>query len=137
MSTTIQIADAVVDALNLQTFSQVFTAVRKWVPSFTVPELSTLRVCVVPKGETIEQATRSEVFVDHTVLVGIQKKINGDAEADQLCNLADEVVDYFVQNDLANARRVLIEHDPIASPEMLDEHRTFLTLIAVTYRSQR
>ncbi len=57
MNTLVAVADAVVASLNAGTFSQQFTAERKYVPAFELAEMQTLHVTVVPKSVSIRGNT--------------------------------------------------------------------------------
>lgn len=140
MSTIIAIADAVVAHLNAGTFSQPVSAQRVYQPAFTLEELKDLRVSVVPRATGITTASRDSSTFECAVDVGIQKKIGEENEIDGLLDLVEELADHLRLKRLPgapDAAWVGIAHDPIVSTEALNEHRTFTSVLAVTYRVRR
>jgi len=142
VSTVTDIADAVVASLNAGTFSQAFTAERKYVPAVDLAELATLHVTVVPRTVAITTATRDSSYFDCTVDVGIQKKVNPDdiAELDALVDLTQEIVDHLRMRRLEAmpyAAWMSIAHDPVFAPEHLDQERAFTSVVSVTYRVRK
>jgi len=142
MSTVVNVADAVVTSLNAGTFSQPFTAQRKYVPAVDLADLATLHVTVVPRAVAITTATRDSSYFDCTVDVGIQQKVDPDqvAELDALVNLAEELVDHLRLRRLDSypgAVWMSITHEPVFAPEHLDQERAFTSVISVTYRVRR
>jgi hypothetical protein len=142
MSTIIQVTDALVARLNAGEFSQEFTAERKYQPVYDLPELTDLRVTVVPKAVIIATASRHDSFYDCTVDVGIQKKVSSDskAEVDPLVNLVEEIADHLRlkrMDELPDAVWMRIENDPVFAPELLDQERVFTAVLTVTYRVRR
>lgn len=144
-----QIASALVVMLNAHTFSKSFTAARGWLPEFTLEELETLKVTVVPRTVDVTRAARHLIEEDFIVDIGIQKRLEGDpakspsiAEVDPWADLTEEILRFCF--DPANAivltgiDRVIpisIARDYI--PEHLSDKRTFSAVIAVTYRVHR
>lgn len=140
MSILLTIADAVVTLLNGTTFSEPFVAARSWRPSFSLEDLSSLRVSVRPSSETITPADRGTDFFDCVIDVGVQKKILNDDEVDRLDALTEELVDHLRNNAPAGLTQVAfvsIAREPVVSPEHLSEHRAFTSIITVTYRARR
>jgi hypothetical protein len=142
VSSVSDIADAVVASLNAASFSQAFTAERKYLPAVDLAELAALHVTVVPRTVAITTATRDSSYFDCTVDVGIQRKVNPDdvAELDALVNLAEEVVDHLRLRKLdtmPNAAWMSINHEPVFAPEHLDQERAFTSVVSVTYRVRR
>ncbi|MCP4594507.1 MAG: hypothetical protein GY842_27565 [bacterium] len=142
MNTLISVADAVVASLNDGSFSQSFTAERKYVPVFELPDMETLRVTVVPKSVSISAAARDSDFFDSAVDVGVQKKVNPDelTEIDALMNLVEEIIDHLRGkrlDALPEAAWRAIAHEPVFAPEHLDQVRQFTSVLTVTYRVRR
>jgi len=140
-SPLVQLADALVNALNGHGFPQALNATRAYQPSFGLEELNELRVTVVPKSAAIERAARDSDFIDCAVSIGLQRRVASDAEIDYLVNLADDIVEALsAQVRLATmptAVLIAIALEPAYSPEHLDEHRTFTSVITATYRVRR
>ena len=140
MSTLVDIADAVVASLNGGSFSQAFTAERLYRPTFSLDDLTGLKVSVVPKGVTIAAASRTSSSFDLAVDIGIQKKIGGESEIDALLDLAEQIGDHLRTNALAGVPEavfVSIEHDPVIAAEHLDEQRTLTSVLTAIYRVRR
>lgn len=142
MSTLIDIADALVASLNAGLFSQPFKAERKYQPSFELPELQALQVCVVPRSVAIATATRESSYFDCAIDVGVQKKVNPDepAELDGLMTLVEEIADHLRQHRLEDAPQAAwlsIENEPAFAAEHLDQQRVFTSVLTVNYRVRR
>ena len=142
MSTVIQIADAVVAALNAGTFSKDFEAVRYYQPLFELKDLKELKVSVVPKGGSSAQATRDKAAQDFQIDVAVQKKLNkGDnPEVDGLMKLVEEIADFFRFKRLAEfpqAMWIKTENVPVYSPEHMDQFRQFTSVVTLTFRVVR
>jgi len=139
MPTSVTIADAVKEELNNHSFSQSFTAVRKFIPKYTLEELTTLRVTVVPKANEENLITRSDSQREVQIDIGIHKKIDSDeeTEAPPLIALAEEIMQYIRKLKLTNAPGVFwvrTENNPIYSQEYLQKERVFFSLITVSYK---
>lgn len=142
MAVITEIADAVVASLSSGSFSQPFTAQRRYQPSFELPEMQTLQVSVVPKSVSITKATRDSGYFDFAIDIGVQKKVNTEAlaEIDALMTLMDEIADRLRLTRLDGAPQAAwlsIQHEPIFAPEHLDQLRQFTSVLTVTYRVAR
>lgn len=143
MARVIDIADAVVAELNAApagTFDPAFTAERRVLPEFGLPDLAELKVTVVPKAVEITGATRSVGQFDCQIDIGVQQKLGKDLDTETaaLCGLTDAIVGYLRRRPLAaapHAAWVRTQNDPVYAPEHLAEHRTFTSVLTVTYRS--
>lgn len=143
MALVIDIADAIAAELNAApagTFVPAFTALRRVLPEFDLPELEALKVSVVPKAVETEGATRAITRFDCQVDIGIQKKLGKDLDAEvaALCSLVEDIAGYLRWRPLAaapHARWVSSQNDPVYAPEHLAEQRTFTSVLSVTYRS--
>jgi hypothetical protein len=147
-SQTAAIADGVAAALNAApggTFSQAFTAERKYQPQFTLADLAVLRVSVVPRGRDLERLTRALVRKDVLIDVGLHKHLPddtdpaaaaGNASIDPYLQLAEEIADYFesAKPAAAGAPFLRSEHAALWDPQRLRENRIFFSLITLTYR---
>jgi hypothetical protein len=140
-STIVDIADAVVTALNSGTFSQSFQAVRHYQPVFELKDMGTLHVSVVPKGIELELFTRTQVQADVQVDIGVQKKLESiePADMDPLMRLVEEIGDYFRTHALTGTPAVWIktENVPIFAPEHLGKLRQFTSVLTLTFRQLR
>ncbi len=137
-----EIADAVAAELNAGSFSQAFTAERRYRPVFDLPEMGTLHVTVVPQGMTIETAGRGRNQQDYRIDIAIQKKFeNGDAaELDPLMALVEQIADHFRfrrLEGLPEAVWVKTENAPIYAAEHMEQNRVFTSVLTLTFRVVR
>lgn len=136
----IQIADAIVADLNAATFVPPFEATREYVPAAELPDLTTLRVSVVPKGLAAEPASRAALATTYQVDIGVQKKLPTEAaaqkaEADALMLLVQKIVVFLNRRKptAAGVAWVGTENDPIFSPEHFQEFGQFTSVITVSF----
>jgi hypothetical protein len=143
VSTITAIADALAAHINAGTFSQPVSAERVYQPAFTLEDLATLRVSVVPRTVSITAASRDSSAFECVVDVGVQKKLpaeNDQAEIDGLLELTEEIADHLRLKrlpDAPDAAWVGIAHEPVVSSESLEQHRVFTSVLSVTYRVRR
>ena len=144
MAVVTDIAEAVKDELNGGSFSQSFTAERHYQPVFELPEMKTLHVTVVPKGMTINPASRGLIQHDYQIDIAVQKKFStgdgGNTELDALMTLVEEIGDFFRRRRLSglpNAACVKIENTPIYAAEHMEQLRQFTSVITLTFRVLR
>jgi len=131
------IAEAVVAALNGQTFSQPVTAERAYRAAFDLQEMQDLHVTVVPKGLELTTTGRGLAQSDVQIDIGVQKKLAGgdDAEVDSLVGLVQEIVEFIrATRQFGDAVWVKTENTPIYSPEHLGELRQFTSVLTLTLR---
>ena len=133
------IADAVVAKLNGATFSQEFTAVRTWQPSFELKDMQALKVTVVPHARETEKISRSAQAVTCQIDVAVQKKLveADNAEIDALVALVEEIEDLFEFCELAGPPKavwVKTENKPVVAPEHLAELRQFTSVLTLTFK---
>ena len=141
MATIIDIADAVVTALNgpgASGFSQQFTAARMYLPVFDLADMKTLRVTVVPKGTEMSMAGRGMAQSDVQIDVAVQKKLGqsgGNAEIDALMGLVEEIAEFIRSTGrFGSAAWVRTENLPIYSQEHLGQFNQFTSLLTLTFR---
>jgi hypothetical protein len=152
VSLIIDIADAVVSELNTAAggggFSQTFTAQRQYVPIFDLAELKDRHVTVVPRGAAIQSSGRDRNQHDVQIDVAVQKKqVPGppgevgtpetNAQFDPLMKLVEEIADFFRLRRLASPANTIwikTEHSTLYSPEHVEQHRQFTSVITLTFR---
>jgi hypothetical protein len=142
LSTIVQIADAVVAALNAGAFAEPFTAERLFQPVFELADMQRLHVSVVPRSIATQGATRGAGFFDYAVDVGIQRKLDTDTpeEIESLLAFVEEIADYLRTTrleDASGATWLKTENVPVYSSEHLDQLRQFTSVLTVTYRVMR
>ena len=144
-----QIADAVVTDLNAAgtEFEGEFTAERHYRPRFEVGngDLDELRVSVVPRGISIEKATRAGDIHEVQVDVAVQQKLPPEADdspaaIDMLMRTVQQIADHMRGRRLSAFEEAAwrrIENEPIYAVDHLDELRVFTSVLTLTYRVLR
>jgi hypothetical protein len=139
MTTTAEIADAVVAVLASVPGPIPVQAGRSWLPLADLTEMEALRVTVVPAGRTIAPAARELLSHDHRIEIAVQKRLPSDAAADldPLEALVERLALHLARTPLAVAGLAWVgsEHAPLVAHEHLNELRQFTSLLVVTYRS--
>ena len=137
MTTSAEIATALVDDLNAALFSLPVTAVRAYLPLYDLGEMDTLHVTVVIGGRTVTPATRRQLQIDHRLDIAVQQRLAVEVPqaCDPLLGLVAEIADHLAGRSLVSAVWVKTEHEPLVDPTHLHELRQFTSLIAVTYRT--
>jgi hypothetical protein len=136
----IELADAIVAALNAHTFSQAFTAERGYLPTFDLPEMGTLKVTVVPKADEGKLDTRSSSVHEYDVDIGIQQKpgTTDNAALDPLMRLAQEIADFFLFGQRPGGTTLIT---PSVRILYLQEHLAklgqFTSVVTLTFRGWR
>jgi hypothetical protein len=147
MALVVEIADAVVAALNAAHLSQPFEAKRYYLPEFDLKDMDTLHVSVVPAELDEELADRSRERAEYKIHVAVQKRVAkndppglDEAEIDDLMTLVQEIDDLFRHKPLAGftqARWARTENKPIYDPKHLKESGQFTSLLVFTFRMMR
>jgi hypothetical protein len=141
MATILDIADAVVAELNHTAFSRPLSAERHYVPQFTIEEMDTIRVSVVPSGLSSTALDRSRDVFEYTINVAVQQKVMPPNPAfDALMGLVEEIADHFRAAALAsfpNARCTEVKNDPVYAPDHLTELGQFTSVLTLTFKVWR
>ncbi|MBN2585003.1 MAG: hypothetical protein JXL80_18220 [Planctomycetes bacterium] len=140
MALIVDIADAVVTALNGQEFSQAFEAARRYVVEFELEQLSELRVSVVPRAVDWAIVSRSKGQFDYEFDVALQKRSDPtDLEAcDALMGLVEEVADFLrglgrlVESPAAAVTGV--RNEPVYGYTQLATQRVLTSVIRLSVR---
>jgi hypothetical protein len=146
-ATVIQIADAVVTALNLATMSEPVTVRRFYLPEFDLKDMGTLHVSVVPAELDEEIADRSRDRAEYKIHVAVQKRVTTNdppgldsSVLDGLMELVQQIDDIFRHKALAafpQASWAKTENKPIYDPKHLKDHGQFTSLLVFTFRVMR
>jgi len=140
-ATTVDIAEAVKEALNGGSFSQAFGAVRAYRPEYDLEGLKDLRVTVVPKALEVAPVSRGSANHNVDVDVAVQKRTGMDTSAvDALMALVEEIADYFRQKRLPDHETAVwvgATNEPVYSPEHLREHGVFTSVLTLSFRVVR
>jgi len=140
MFTVATVADAIVSELNAAHFSMEFSAVRAFRPAYDIAELEALRVTVVPRTYEINPISRGSDTWQYTVEIGLQKRIEADADVEELLALVEEIANWFRHRQLMACPNLSwsgIKIDPAYAPEHLDECKVFTSVLTLTYREVR
>jgi len=137
----VQVADAVVAELNAGSFSESVAAVRSFLPEYDLKDLKALRVTVLPAGDDLSSESRGANRRLVRVEIGIQKRLPAgeEAEAEEmqaLLLLLEEIKTYLAGRALAAqraARWLSLENSPLYDLETMQEHRSFLSVLRVSY----
>lgn len=105
----IDVAEAVKDALAAGAFSQTFTPARTSYVSWTLQDLKTLRVSVVPAPFVLQAVGRGRTARKVSVDIGIQQKPEKveNTYVDPLIILIEETLNFFV-SERNKARQLAI-----------------------------
>ena len=143
----VEIADAVVAALNGAHLSQAVSAERYYLPEFDLPEMDQLHVSVVPAELDEEIADRTRDRAEYKIHVAVQKRVTKQdpsgldtAAIDGLMRLVEEIDDLFRHKPLLGypeAHWTKTENKPIYDPKHLKEHGQFTSLLVFTFRVAR
>ena len=142
MSTIVDIADAVVGAIQAGSYGELVTVERTYRPAFELADLTQVHITVVPRSVSITTATRDSGYFDCAIDVGVQKKVNADQaeDIDALMTLVEQIADQLRMkrlDDAPAAAWVSIENEPAFASEHLDQQRVFTSVLTVTYRVRR
>ena len=136
----IDVADAIVTELNGHSFSQPFTSVRGYLPTFDLTEMNELKVTVVPKEDDGKLDTRTASTHEYAIDIGIQKKPPAveNADLDPLMLLTQEIADHFLFGQQAAGATLIA---PTVRILYLQEHlqklRQFTSVVTLTFRGWR
>lgn len=141
MSTTIQIADAVVSTLNANFSPQTFTAERKVLPVDEVRNVDGIAVTVVPYSDDLNRIARDLFADDYIVHVAVQKQIstpaNVDSEVATMASLTKQIAVYMRTASLSGisvAKPVAAKIEPIYDGDHLAKFGVFTSVIRLTYK---
>ena len=140
MSRIVTITEAAKDALNGGSYSAPYAsveAVRAYKVTYTLEELATLRVSVVPAARNITTADRTRNQYEYEIHVAVMKRLDpSGVEADQLDQLellVEELLAGLDRQPQAGARFLRSSHAPIYDQTMLEEDNTFMSLFRLFY----
>ncbi len=140
MAKILDIADAVVTSVNGATLvvPSPFTAVRSIVPEYTLEDLDTLRVTVVPKSFRTERLTRGDGLRTYEIDIAIHKRIDDvdSTSLDPYVTFTQAILSHLEGTSMAGAAWIDIANAPIYDTEFLREKHTFLSVITVTYQGR-
>ena len=137
------LADAVKVELDNGSWSQAFAAARKWLIKWSLADLATLQVTVVPVGSSWSPLDRHRDNYTIQVDVGVQKKINpnNNTEVDGLAGLLEEFADFFRLKTVeaggkrfyCSKRELVAPNESLVAKEHLEDFRTFTGVLRLTF----
>jgi len=138
MAVIIDVANAVVAALNAATFSRPVAAERRWQAEEELESLKDLKVAVIPVAvPSIEALDRSRLVREVEVDVVVQKKTADLAETDGLVALVEEIGNFLAMKRptaCPAAAWVGIASPVLCDPEHLRQYGLFTSVLALSYR---
>lgn len=141
-----EISEAVKDYINAQTYSETFTAVRRYAPQYDLDDLTELIVTVVPATATAQTISRSAATYEIGIDIGVQKALTGaedcdlPASVDGLMDLVEEIEESirfqsYALDSGANAFWVRSERTAAFEQEhMMGKTQTFTGVFRVFYK---
>ena len=132
-----EIADAIVEALEAETFSLECTVERAYIPHYEPEDLQGLTVTIVPKERLKENQARTTSSDKPAVDIAIQQKVDDTTPdvLDPLFAFACEIEAFLERKRMAGASWVRSIHPFIYSPDHLRQKRIFTSVITVTYKA--
>lgn len=144
MSTLREIADALADGLDAETFTAVTTqpAVERvnW-PTYTIEDMADPVIAVMPGTVTIERVDRTHHQYDYQATVFVGRHTPSDELADEMLDLAEEVADVIRAHawdqgvtfpaGVTSPVEVAIEINP---DDALSERNVWRAVVTATYR---
>lgn len=135
----IAIADDVVTVINGGSPFTIgaVTAERHYAPEYTLEELATLRVSVLPMEKPETLTSRSTTQRDFTISVGVQKKTENTAAGfDALVELVEEINDLFrfAKLPATGVSWVASEVDPVYDADDARTMSIFTSVLNLTFR---
>lgn len=141
------LAQALADGLDATTFTSVATqpTVQRvnW-PTYDVEDMADPVLAVTPGADTIERVDRTRHQHDYSVNVFVGRHAPTDALADEMVDLAEEVVDTILAHSwdqavefpagVTSPQAITIDINP---DDALQERNVWRAVITVTYRTFR
>jgi len=141
MSYVVDLVQEIVDQLNAGSFSQSFTAERKYYVDPDLSEIETLQVTAAVSRQEITTYARAYEQFNITVDVAIQNKAGDDATRDTMVDFAEEIIDFLRGKNMTPGAETFdwlrIENEPVYFPDHFREYGVFTTLIRCTYQITR
>jgi hypothetical protein len=137
----LDLADAVTARINALPELLGQPAVRRfYLPTWTIEELTELRIAVIPTTQTISPLDRHRDAFEYAVQVAITQHVTDLDAIDALMLLVEEIIEAFrpgILEDYHGLRCVLVQNAPLYDPELLESEHVFNALLTLTYRAGR
>jgi hypothetical protein len=138
MSALVDVADALVDAINGHEWSQSFAAARSMVPEYRLQDMATLGVVVVPRSQAPMTVTRGTHQLECVYDIAVQHRLAAvvDDDIQALMDLVEELIVFLMDRDMGNAQYMSLKNEPAYSVDELQSMLVFTSLVSITYRIQ-
>jgi hypothetical protein len=142
VATIVRIADMVVEELLMTTFCLAFEPDRAYRPQYTLAEMKTLHVTVVPKALSLHGLSRSSDIHEYQIDIAVQQKLANESveEIDPLMALVEQIANHFRKTRLEampEAVCTAVENLPVYALEHLENLRQFTSVLTLTFRVAR
>jgi len=140
MSVVVDLAGAVADSVNAQSFEPPIEAQRLHLPVFDLSKVGdAIQVSVVGRSVNIQPASRTSQHLDVAVDIGVQRRVDpsDQAQIDELLNLVEQIEDHLRGERLSTyptAQWVSSQRDPVLAAEHLEQMNVFTAVLTTTYR---
>ena len=134
------VADAVVTLITSTVTGAGGTVARSFDPFFKLDESEALKVTVVPIGTARRRETRKTFALDHTVQLGVQRRLTNSVAEDTVLEFAETLAAYLEDNELpanTGARLLTVEIVTSYDNDHLNQLGLFTSVIAAAYRTMR
>jgi hypothetical protein len=133
----LDMADAVVNAINAATLPETVEAVRSYRPINELPDLATLKVFVSPRSMELTSDTRGTPQRQIVIDVGVQKKFDDESEIADLVELVEAIAILFHGNvtTITGGRGMCVSAnpDPIYDTASIEQRRLFASVVTLTF----
>jgi hypothetical protein len=130
----LDIADAMVAAINAETFNPAIVAGRAYVVAMDLRTLKTIQVNVVPKSVETTRAGRGFQTASIEIDLAVQRVSATLEECDAMMAITDQIVALFEFQDLGNlAKNTKTERKFIYDSEGLETKKLFTSLTTFTF----
>lgn len=144
MSLLKDLADALAQGLAAKTFNSVDSqpSVQRvnW-PTYAVEDMADPVIAVVPGGDDLQRVDRTQFQHDYQINVFVGRHTPTDADADEMLDLAEEVVDAIIAHSwdelefpATSPMEVQIQINP---EDGLNDRNVWRAVISATYRTFR
>ena len=141
-SELLQVADAVVTALNIGGLISPITAVRSYVPQYELQDMGVMHVTVVPSGMIQVREVKTMCVYDYAIDIAVQKrpKTIEPADMDALTDLTQAIAESFRLKRLdafPTAAWLSTAYTAIFDPDHLARFRQFTGVFTLNFRVVR
>jgi hypothetical protein len=129
-----ELCNAVVADLASASLSAAFTVSREYLAFFDLDDLDTdIRVIVTPREHSASTVARRRTADEYAVDVGVLRRAETSADADEALHLAEEIQARYLRTELDGAPSPSVERRTLYDPAWMREHRVFATAVTLTF----